>query len=224
MHIRRFAVSEGEPMTTTIRWAWTLLALLPLTARADDWPQWLGAQGDAVWKETGIIDKFPEGGPKVLWRKPVAFGYAGPAVAGDRVYVADFVTEADVRKLNNPVAKPKVEGTERVLCLDAKTGDTIWKHEHKCEYQLSYPGGPRCAPTVSDGKVYTLGAEGNLFCLDAAKGSELWSKDYKKDYGAKTPLWGFAGHPLVVGDKLICIVGGQDALVVAVDKDSGKEL
>ena len=86
------------------------------------------------------------------------------------------------------------------------------------------PHRPACTPTVHDGKVYFLGTEGNLTCLDAAKGTLVWAKDFKKDYGAKTPIWGYAGHPLVDGNKLICVVGGEGSVVVAFDKDSGKEI
>jgi outer membrane protein assembly factor BamB len=199
------------------------LALAAPAARADDWPQWLGAQRDGVWRETGILDKFPEGGLKVLWRVPIRGGYAGPAVASGRVYVTDYVTDADLRKLNNPAGRPKLNGKERVLCLDAKEGKELWKHEYDCPYAISYPAGPRCTPTVAGGKVYTLGAMGNLRCLDAARGTLLWSKDFQKDYGAKAPTWGFAGHPLVEGDKVICIVGGKGSVAVAFDKDTGKE-
>jgi outer membrane protein assembly factor BamB len=212
-------------MKTTRCWLSALcLALAAAAARADDWPQWLGPQRDGVWRETGLLDKFPAGGPKVLWRVKVGGGYAGPAVAGGRVYVTDYVTDADLRKLNNPVGQPKVNGKERVLCLDAKDGKELWKYEYDCPYAISYPAGPRCTPTVADGKVYTLGAMGNLLCLDAAKGTLLWSKDFPKDYGAKVPRWGFAGHPLVDGRKLICIVGGKGSVAVAFDKDTSKEL
>jgi hypothetical protein len=78
---------------------------------------------------------------------------------------------------------------------------------------MSYSTGPRCTPLVSDGKVWTLGAEGNLFCLDAINGKVLWSHDFKADYGAKTPQWGFAGHPLLDGQRLICL-----AAVLAVSR------
>ena len=111
-----------------------------------------------------------------------------------------------------------------MLCLDEATGKELWKHEYPVKYTISYPAGPRCTPTVADGKVYTLGAEGNLFCFDADTGDVLWSNDFNKDYGTKTALWGYAGHPLVDGNKLICIVGGEGSYVVAFDKDTGKEL
>ena len=93
-----------------------------------------------------------------------------------------------------------------------------------CSYTISYPAGPRVAPLVGKGKVYTLGAEGNLLCLDADKGTVLWSHDFKKDFGIKAPLWGFAGHPLLDGNRLICLVGGAGSVAVAFDKDTGKEL
>ena len=207
----------------------TLLAVLlasfvTLAARADDWPQWMGPKRDGVWRETGLIDKFPEGGPKVLWRAALNWGYAGPAVADGLVYVIDYQTNDDV-KAAMTFTRPKkpLQGKERVVCLDAKTGKEVWKHEYDCPTTVSYPG-PRCTPTVADGKVYTLGAEGDLFCLDAKRGSVLWSKDFKKDYGAVTALWGFCGHPLVDGKKLIVPVGGKDGALMAFDKDTGKEI
>lgn len=192
--------------------------------RADDWPQWMGPRRDADWRETGIIRQFPEGGPKILWRQPLGYGFAGPAVVGDRVFVSDYQTEANIRESTNPGRKPPIDGHERVLCLDAKSGKELWKVEYDCHYEISYPAGPRCTPTVHEGKVYALGAEGNLLCLDARSGSRIWEKDFKKDLGAKTPTWGFAGHPLVEDNMLICLVGGRDGVVYAFDKDSGKEL
>jgi outer membrane protein assembly factor BamB len=196
------------------------LGLSARTSRGDDWPGWLGPNRDSVWRESGIVDKFPAGGPPVRWRAPVGYGYAGPAVAGGRVYVTDYVTKGKMVE-GAPV---KLDGTERVLCLDARDGKLLWKHEYPCRYELSYPYGPRCTPLVHDGKVYTLGAMGNLLCLDAATGQEIWSRDLKKDYKAKVPMWGFAGHPLVDGKKLFCLVGGEGTVVVAFDKDTGKEL
>src|SRR5258708_31495649 len=88
---------------------------------------------------------------------------------------------------------------------------------------MSSPAGPRADSLVSDGKLFTVGAEGNLFCLNARNGKEIWQLDFKKDFAAKTPLWGFAGHPLLEGKQLICIAGGEGAVVVALDKDTGKE-
>jgi outer membrane protein assembly factor BamB len=201
-----------------------LLALVfAPAALADDWPQWMGPHRDGVWTETGIVDRLPQGGPKVLWRIPVAGGYSGPAVADGRVYLLDYARAAGDNK-PNPIARNKLKGKERVLCVRAADGKPVWTHAYDCSYAISYPAGPRCTPTVHAGKVYTLGAMGNLLCLDAAKGKVLWSKDFPKDFGAPVPLWGFCGHPLVDGQKLICIVGGKGTAAMAFDKDTGKEL
>jgi outer membrane protein assembly factor BamB len=189
---------------------------------AADWPQWMGPKRDDVWAETGIVEKFPEGGPKVLWRKPIHGGFAGPAIARGKVYVTDYMRESGDEK-PAPTKRNDLKGKERVLCLDAKTGQEVWKHEYECSYAISYPAGPRCTPTVDGGKVFTLGAMGDLFCLDAAKGSVIWSKNLPKAYNAPLPLWGYAGHPLVYKELLVCTVGGTGSAVVAFDKETGKE-
>jgi outer membrane protein assembly factor BamB len=200
----------------------TLLgSTLPLLA--EDWPQWMGAKRDAVWTESGVMQTFPKDGPKVLWRTPIGGGYAGPSVVGDRVYVPDYVTKDDILK-ENFERKIKLTGQERLLCLDAKTGKEIWKHEYAREYTISYPNGPRCTPTVQDGFVYALGAEGDLWCGDAATGKEVWSKNLPKEYATKTPMWGYSGHPLIHKNMLICTVGGEGSTVVAFDKATGKEI
>jgi outer membrane protein assembly factor BamB len=191
---------------------------------ADDWPQWLGPARDAVWRESGIVEKFPANGPPVRWRTAIGAGYAGPVVAGGRVYVADRQLAPGVRNPADPFDRGQTRGLERVLCLSEAGGQLLWKYEYECPYTISYPAGPRVAPMVSGGKIYTLGAEGNLFCLDANKGKVLWSRDFKKDYGIKAPMWGFAGHPLLDGRRLICLAGGPGSTVVAFDKDTGTEL
>jgi outer membrane protein assembly factor BamB len=200
-------------------------ALAGAAARADDWPQWLGPQRDGEWREAGIVETFPPGGPKKLWSAPVGMGYAGPAVAAGKVYVPDRRLDAGAANPDNAFSKGKVKGTERVLCLDAKTGKELWAHPYPAEYAISYAGGPRCTPVVEGDRVYALGAMGHLFCLDAGTGKPVWSKDFIKDYESALPVWGFAAHPLLDGDKLICLVGGSDGrLVVAFDKKTGKEL
>lgn len=201
--------------------ACTLLLIGSSLTFADDWPQWLGPNRDDHWNETGILKKFPKGGPIKKWAVPINGGYSGPAVVNGKVYVTDYEGK-EARPANNPGVASKREGKERILCLDATTGKEIWKHEYDCSYSVSYSSGPRCTPTVSDGKVYSLGAMGDLHVVDAEKGTLIWSKDFKKDYNAKTPMWGFTGHPLIYKDKVICLVGG-DNLLVAFDKNTGKE-
>jgi len=191
-------------------------------SRADDWPQWMGPRRDNVWREKGILRRFPKGGPRVLWRTPIAGSYAGPAVAAGRVFVTDYVTAADAPQAN--FERKTSTGTERILCLDEATGRVLWTHEYPVTYTISYPAGPRCTPTVDGDRVYTLGAEGDLRCLAVADGAVLWSRDLKKDYATKAALWGYASHPLVDGDRLVCVAGTTVAHAVAFDKRSGAEI
>ena len=193
-------------------------------AQADDWPQWLGPQRDGVWRETGIMERFPANGPVVRWRAPLGGGYAGPAVAGGRVFVTDRVLPEGASNPDNPFKRDDVAGRERVLCFNEADGRLLWTHEYECTYTISYPAGPRTTPVVADGRVWTLGAEGHLFCFDAASGKVIWSRQLKNDFGIRAPVWGFAGHPLLDGQRLICLVGGDGSTVVAFDKDSGREI
>src|SRR5437667_5776271 len=154
---------------------WALaVTLLAAVVRADDWPQWLGPKRDGVWRETGIVDKFPEGGPKVRWRQKIGPGYTGPAVAQGRVYLMDRELAPDAKKPANDFARGNIPGKERVLCLNEADGAILWTKEYDCPYTISYSSGPRTTPIVHDKKVYTLGAEGNLYCLDSEKGQENW--------------------------------------------------
>jgi outer membrane protein assembly factor BamB len=198
------------------------LLLAAAAARGDDWPQWMGPKRDNVWREAGVLDALPAS-PKVLWRVPVAGGFAGPAVSGGKIYVTDYVTTANTQTENFERDK-EFTGTERVLCLDEKTGNPLWKHEYSVKYTISFPSGPRCTPNVHAGKVYTLGAEGDLYCLDANTGKPVWSKNLKAEYKTQSPLWGYAGHPLIDGQKIIALAGGEGSHVVAFDKDTGREL
>ncbi len=199
------------------------LAVFISPSHAEDWPQWLGAKRDGVWRETGIIDQLPKDGPKKVWQKPIGMGYAGPAVAGGKLFVMDRVLAGGAENPANPFQRSAVEGNERVLCLDAKTGEQLWKHEYPTTYEISYAAGPRCTPTVDGDRVYALGAMGDLFCLSADKGTVIWKTNFVKDFQAQVPIWGFACHPLVDGDNLICLAGGSnDRLVIAFDNKTGK--
>ena len=205
----------------------SLLAVLFLApaAAADDWPQWMGPNRDGVWKETGILEKFPEGGPKKLWPCRSAAGTPARPSPAARCTSPTGPWPPGTEGRPDPFdARPPIPGTERVLCLDAKTGKEVWKHEYKCRYQVSTPTGPRCTPTVSGGKVYTLGAMGDLSAWTRRRARPSGRRT-SREYKAEMPLWGFCGHPLVYKNLLICLVGGDGrALAVAFDKDTGKEV
>jgi outer membrane protein assembly factor BamB len=203
----------------------SLLALIcTLCIRADDWPQWLGPKRDGVWRESGILEKFPDSGPAIKWRAPIGAGYSGPAVSGGRVFLTDRTLAENAVGQKDPFNRASISGRERVLCLEEKTGKLLWKYEYDCAYGVSYAAGPRTTPVIDGGKVYTLGAEGNLLCLDADHGRVLWQTDFNEAYKIPTPLWGFAAHPLIDGNKLICLAGGDGSTVVAFEKNTGKEL
>lgn len=187
----------------------------------DDWTHWMGPDRNNTWNETNLIDRFPEGGPPVVWRTKIAGGYSGPAVADGRVFISDYLTKDDVKIAN--FERTKSTGMERIICLDEATGKEIWKHEYAVTYGISYPAGPRCTPVVDGELVYVLGAEGKLTCLTVAKGDVVWDVDLVKKYKTKAALWGYSGHPLIDGDNLITLAGGTGSHAVAFDKKTGKE-
>ena len=201
-----------------------LVVLLQMSERsvAEDWPNWMGPNRDNVWNIAKPPQSLPSGSLKAKWTAPVAGGYSGPAVVGNRIYVTDLVTKADA-KVDN-FGRKSFDGTERVLCFDANTGKAIWKHEYNVTYAISYPAGPRCTPVVDGGNVYTLGAEGDLFCLEAQTGKVVWSRKLKDDYKTNSALWGFAAHPLIDGDNLITLAGGEGSHTVCLNKKTGKEV
>jgi outer membrane protein assembly factor BamB len=208
--------------TKILTWI-SVCCMMAATSWAEDWPQWLGPQRDSVWREEGIVKSLPEGRLNAEWRSPIGAGYAGPAVAQGRVFVTDYViSQGEIS--NNPGRRIRLQGEERIVCFDADEGTLLWKHSYDCPYEVSYPSGPRTTPCVVDGKVYALGAMGDLRCVSADTGKLVWEKDLKKEYQTETPIWGFAGHPLVDGDKLFCLVGGSGSVAVAFHKDTGEEI
>ena len=201
------------------------LQVFSLSSQADDWPQWMGPQRDDVWRETGILERFASNGPPVLWRAPIEGGYSGPAVVGTRLFVMDRPPAK--KPAETQVEQPEVHPArdERVLCLDASNGKEIWQRTYSCPYNIGYPGGPRTTPTVAQGRVFSLGAMGDLLCLRADDGEVIWKHNFPQEYHlTKPPVWGWAAHPLLDGDRVICLVGGSNSAVVAFQKDTGREL
>ena len=114
------------------------------------------------------------------------------------------------------------------MALDEETGEVLWTREWETDYaglQLVYAIGPRATPTVDGDRVYVLGAMGRLLALDVADGTVRWERDFPADFGTEVPSWGMSGAPLVDGDRLICLVGGEpDAKMMAFDKHTGDEI
>ena len=171
------------------------------------WPQWRGPGRDDLSTETGLLESWPEGGPKQLWSSDqCGIGYAGPAIVGDRLYILGAR-----------------EGQEFLLCLDVKTGNELWASLIGPELENSWGNGPRGTPTVDGEHIYTMGGRGNLVCLRTQNGSEVWSITME-DLGGKIPKWGYSESPLIHNKKLLCTPGSEQGAIVALDKANGRLL
>ena len=193
-----------------------LAIVVGASVAAEDWPEYRGKVRLGVWTETGILDKFPETGLSVTWRTPIKNGYAGPSVAGGRVFVTD-----SRRTTGN-------KAVERLVALDEATGRVLWTDEWNADYaglEMTFAIGPRATPTVDGDRVYALGTMGTLVAADTATGRVIWEKDFIRDFNASIPSWGMSAAPLVDGDRLIAIVGGEpNAKVMALNTFTGQEI
>jgi outer membrane protein assembly factor BamB len=188
----------------------TLLAtLLTGAAKADDWPQFLGPARNGVYSGNDLAAKWPPKGPPVIWKKEVGQGFSSPVVARNRLIL--------FHRLGNK---------EVVEALDAGTGRTIWTFDYPTQYRddFGFDEGPRAAPTVANGRVYTFGAEGLLHCLDFDTGKKVWSVDTNRQFQVAKGFFGAAGAPLVDGDRVLMNIGGAGAGLAAFDAATGKTL
>lgn len=187
------------------------LFVLANAARADDWPQWRGPERTGVSKETGLLKKWPEGGPKLLWeRKDIGGGYSTPVVVGDRVYLM-VDRKGDEYVLALAVADGAEIGARRVGKVGPNQGP-------------QYPG-TRSTPTVEGDRIYALGSDGDLTCLEKDSGKDmLWSRNLRKDFGGTPGMWAYSESVLLDGDKLICTPGGKSATLVALNKKDGETI
>lgn len=189
------------------------LILVPLLAfavaglSAADWPQYLGPDRNGIYTGPPIADTFPAGGPRIVWRKTIGQGFAGPAVVGNRVLIFHRVKDEEVLE-----------------SLDAATGKTQWRYAYPTSYQddFGFDAGPRAVPVVANGIVYTFGAEGQLHAVDLAKGTGLWQEDTAKRFNVAKGYFGAGGSPLVEGGRVIANIGGAKAGIVAFDANTGK--
>jgi outer membrane protein assembly factor BamB len=192
-----------------------LLALVLFTAAgaarlaAVDWPQYLGAERNGIYRGPALLENWGPSGPRVVWRKTVGAAFAGPVVAGSRLIVIHRVGNEEV-----------------VESLDAATGKPQWRYAYPTAYRddFGFDEGPRAVPVVVDGVVYTFGAEGQLHAIDLAKGTRLWSEDTRRRYNVPKGYFGAAGSPLVEGGRVIANIGGPKAGIVAFDAKTGKQL
>jgi outer membrane protein assembly factor BamB len=191
-----------------------LLGTLPVGAQrgtpaADDWPQYFGPGRDGVYRGTPIADAWPAGGPKTLWKKPVGEGFSGPVISGGKL-----------------ILHHRVGAEEVVEAMDVKTGASQWRYAYPTNYRddFGFDEGPRAVPVVSNGIVYTFGAQGQLHAVGLADGKKRWSEDTTTRYRVAKGFFGAAGSPLVEDGRVIANVGGKGAGIVAFDAASGKVL
>ncbi|WP_182867896.1 PQQ-binding-like beta-propeller repeat protein [Stieleria mannarensis] len=188
-----------------------LLTLAYTLAPADDWPQWRGPERDGKSSESGLLDSWPAGGPKLLWQTDgLGDGYSTPSAADGVAYV---------------ICNQGMDA-EQVIALSLSDGSKLWTTKIGPvgkNQGPQYPG-TRSTPTIDGEKLYALGSDGDLACLDAKSGSIKWSKDLRSEFGGKPGKWAYAESPLIDGDALICSPGGSEATVVALNKSDGQPI
>ncbi len=157
-----------------------------------EWPGFRGPERDGVVTGTRIATDWATTPPIAIWKRAVGPGWSSFAVAGDRLYTQEQRGE-----------------DELVACYSSSTGAPIWQHRDRARFWESNGGaGPRGTPLIHQGRVYALGATGIVNALDAGTGAVVWTRNAASDTGAKTPMWGFSGSPIVVDDLLIVPTSG----------------
>ncbi len=182
-----------------------LMSVVPLLG-GGDWPQWKGPERDGLSTESGLLDRWPSGGPPEAWSVTgLGEGYGTVAVQEDRIYVQGTRGRDSV-----------------VLSLDAADGGTIWSRAIGPQAGHNRGGGPRATPTLDGDRIYALSENGDLACLRAGDGTVVWRRNILSDFNGRNPTWLISESPLVEGDLVIVAPGGRGAGIVALDKRTGE--
>lgn len=170
-----------------------------------DWNQFRGPNRDNLSPETGLLSSWPDRGPDLAWTaRGIGEGYSAVSISNGRVYTMGNVGQ-----------------DEKVICLDLETGREIWSVTNGNAFRQGQGNGPRGTPSIVDGKVYSLGGNGDLSCLDAQTGSLVWRKNILNDFGGRNIGWGISESVLVDGNNVICTPGGRRATIVALNRNTG---
>ncbi len=163
------------------------------------WTDFRGPNRDGRYTATAIRTSWPREGLRRLWKQPVGAGYASFVVADGRAFTIEQRRDQEV-----------------VAAYDVQTGRELWTNAWNASFEESMGGdGPRATPTYHDGRIYALGAEGELRVLDAAKGTLVWRRNILSDNGAYNLSWGMSAAPLIVDDTVVVLPGGTRGSSVA---------
>jgi outer membrane protein assembly factor BamB len=181
------------------------------TQTAPSWPEFHGTARENRSPETGLLKRWPEGGPRLIWKyDDCGWGYSGVSVADGKIFtVGDDDGEQE-------------DGKERLIALTLD-GELVWKAANGPSWTGSTPGS-RTTPTFRDGVLYHLNPSGRLAALRAESGEEIWAVDLKKRFDARFGVWALAENLVVEDDKVLCLPGGSKALAAALDRRTGKTL
>lgn len=197
----RFSVSTLALCLALAGQTW---ALEPST----EWPQWRGPGRDNLSPYKGMTTDWAKTPPKLLWKASgLGAGYASVSISGNRLYTTGNEAQG-----------------QAVVAVDLKTHEVVWKTPlTKAAPQHGYEGS-RCTPTIDGNRAYVVSSDGAIACLDTADGRVVWQKSFKDWGGRMMSIWGFSESPLVDGDHVICTPGGDDAMLVCLDKATGAEV
>ena len=172
-----------------------------------EWPRFRGASGNSRFEGPALETDWKNNPPQEVWRRKVGPGWSSFAVAGKLLFTQEQHGEH-----------------EAVVCYAADTGNEVWIHKIQSRFDDPLGGpGPRATPTLSGGKLFVLGANGQLERLDPMTGVSIWGNDIGKLAERKPPSWGYTSSPLVIGSTVVVHAGGDgEKGTLAFDVESGE--
>ncbi len=164
---------------------------------------WRGPGRTGIYNETGLLKKWPAGGPKLLWETTgMGDGYSAVTVTDNAVYVTGRKESSDILIALTPDGKKKWETVY----------GKAWTTNHT---------GSRSTPTYYNGNLFLVSGSGDIVCVDS-NGKIKWSKNHFSLYESKPLMFGISESPLIVDNMVIASPGGKKASMVAFNISDGK--